>query len=409
MGRVAFRWFLLGYGLDRWADMLWITTLAWLASSASSSAVAGAILGAAFLPHVAALLLGGATADRRGPAAIARATTVAKMLLLGGLLVVQGAGSSSLLLVASVAALLAVVDGFHDPAMDSWGMHLLPPEEQQQAAAAEATVWRVGQSLGAALGGLLVGVGAVYALGAGVVLLALARLTFVLVGRRAVMPVTDVDADTGARQRIRAGLTFLRRHPVLPTTMAVQVTCTLTSGAALVLLLPALARSQDWPGAVYGIAATCFGLGLIVGSSVVLRGLAAGASRRITRPVRLGLTCAFVASAPLALLAQARHPAELVVEVFAYGLMLGPVGPLLSGYRRSQTPTAMSGVVAAATKLLLIAPEPLGPLLVGLLAAATSLSTAAYVCAAVGAFVAAVGLLRSGALERQCRQVSPGQ
>lgn len=404
----VWRSFLCAWGLDRCADMMWTTILAWLASDTSHPAAQGLILAAATVPHLAVLLLGGALADKYGSSTVAKLTTLAKASLLLVLLASQ-AGPASLVLLAGVAAIVGAVDGLHDPSMESWGMRLRPPEEQEEAAAAEATVWRIAQLIGAALAGWLLGLGAVLAV-AVTVALYLAQRVFLSLMDRGVdveQPAKD-DASEAGQPLIRDGLGFIRRRPVFWNTMGVQTVCTLTSGAVMMLLLPRLIRDNDWPAVTYGAAATCFGGGMALGASLIMRFRkrqqeSAGQSATRDGIPLMGFGFAAVCHLPLLVLGLATGtvgPVGVVATMLVFGVLLGPVGPILTGYRRARTPEQSRGVVTAAARLITLGPEPLGPLAAGVITGFAGTRSTLVACAVAGIVAAACGAAGAKSADR---------
>lgn len=391
------RTFLYAWTLDRAADMLWTTVLAWLATTAPNPAVQGLILSAAVLPNLFMLLVGGALADKYGSAQVAKFTTVAKIALLGALMV-SGTGGGALIALALVAAGLGAVDGFHDPALESWGTRLRRPDEQTEAAATEATLWRIAQTAGATLGGLLLGVSATLALSIGIGLYLIQRVLLEHLGRSPAghwAGKTAPEFQGSAREQIGRGLAFLKNRPVLWATTSMQTLCTLTVGAVLMLLTASLVRDQGWPPVTYGIAAAGFGLGMATGAGTVMKRQQSGKSRR--RPADVPYV-AFVVGAtghlPLIALILAPEtigPVGLTVVLALFGLLVGPVSPIMHGFRRGQTPEHLFGVVAGTARLVVYGPEPLGPLAAGALVAVggTKLAFGVIVIAAVS--IAGIG------------------
>lgn len=400
----AWRAFLCAFTLDRFADMLWTTTLVWLATEADNPSAQGLIVAAAMAPQLAVLMYGGALADRYGSARVASVTTVGKAALLVVLLATTQLEWSGLALLALIAALVGAVDGFHDPAMDSWGARLKRPEDQTSAASTEAILWRVGQLGGSALGGLLLGASAVLALGATVALY-LAQRVFLgaIKAKGAADKVASEDTGQTAQQRVQDALSFLRDNPVLWATMSVQAVCTITIGGVMMLLLPNLVREQEWHPVVYGIAVSAFGAGMMLGATGADRYAKARGSRAVGTVPFLAFATAAAGHAVLWVVAGGggiMGPAGLCVALLVFGGLTGTVGPLLSGYRRSITPETQQGALAAAARLLTLSPEPLGPIAAGVIIGAGGLSTGLWTFGAAGVAAGGVGALGAWRAER---------
>lgn len=396
-----YRAFLAAWTMDRCADMLWTTILAWLAAGADNPNAQGLILAAMVAPYTMLLLLGGATTDTYGSARVATITTVAKAALLLPVLAVSPGDSVPLLLLALVACAIGAVDGFHDPAMDAWGARMQRPGGQRRASAIETILWRTGQFVGAALGGFLIGIGAVIAMAVAVSLyLAQRALLSVLKRRTLTDPVSATsETPTGtrtARQQIREGLRLLHGRPLLWAAIGTRTVCGLSMGATLLLLLPRIVREQGWSTVTYGFAAGVFGAGLAAGAGLVAYREKKGRSTSSsTVPIgAFGLTVG--AHVPLLVIAAAMDsigPVQLVLLMGLFGLALGPVTPILLGFQREQVPGQQQGIVAAAARVFINGLEPVGPLAAGFITSLGGAELALSVSASLGIIT---GLVAAG-------------
>ncbi|PWJ02757.1 MFS transporter [Streptomyces sp. NWU49] len=243
--------------------------LGW-AASAHGGAVAGLVLSAVTLPRVLLLLVGGAVSDRIS----ARRVLIAgdAVMLVFSLLLAAAAyhlGAPPALLIAA-GAVVGVADAFYLPASGSMPRRLVAEEQLPRALSLRQVGSQVINTGGGPLGGVLVGLSGL----AGAALVNAVTFAAVLVVLVLVRPHHDVPATpstTGLVKEASDGVRVAFSHPVLRPGLL------LTGAAAgfllpvLPLLLPLLAREEQWGAGAAGLVIGAQGLGMVAVTLAVLR------------------------------------------------------------------------------------------------------------------------------------------
>ncbi|MBO1768266.1 MFS transporter [Allobranchiibius sp. GilTou38] len=373
--------------LDGLADLLWWISLAWVTSS--KGAAGGLVLAIVGVVTAVAIVPGGHLATRVGPAKVARWSirVRAAVLLLWGMGVVASGDKANLWLVAGLAIPLAVVDGYHLPAMESVQLALLPAKAQSVATGLERLCNRVAQSGAAFLAVIFLDPGQV-AVVSGVLLL----LSIPLIRRFAPREI-DAEPPEEAATSLLAGIRSVAHDRVLRISVPAHGAYNLLTGALMLVLLPLLVRSEGWGPQAYRWIAGAWGVGLLIGT---VGGLVWPNFPRRGRPAAAMLLAAAVGAVSLTL---AWSPVAVGAAAAAavMGVLSGPIGQLMQGLIRERAADLPEGpsVVAVGT-FAIVGLDPLG-FAIG--AAAAALLSARWGFATVGVVIVALGM-RAGVSRR---------
>ncbi len=372
---------------DELATALWVFTLGWVASRASTVTGTGVILLASGLPYALMLVLGGSLTDRLGSARVAVWTLLARVMVMLGWwwAALEGHASSGTLIVGAV--LVGAIAGVHQPAMTSYPVQLVPDEGQASSMVIERGLARFAQGGAGFAAGLLTehwGVGGPAAVAAALLILALAVVAVLGRGLPSVSAATAVPSEK-VLSHLVGGLRWVGDRPILRRTLAVQSAVSALVGSLLLVLLPLRARAAGWTPASYGWAFGAFGVGMLFG---VLGALWA-AERRGGVGVYGSVVLALGGCLSVAALGVAQSAAWTATLAGAAGLLFGPVGPTLSGYlrgvARADADAAVSGRAMAVLLLMTDAVEPLVLFIAAAIVAAISVDQAALLLGGLAA------------------------
>ena len=401
-----YRWFLAALLLDQVCEALWLVTLGWVASQASSPLWAGTILFAGTVPAVLLMLAGGLWVDRHGTARMAIVTLTLRASVMAVWVALVVTGVSAVGVIVLVAAVVGLIGGVHEPALFTYPTALLPSNRGQAAAVTmERATQRFTQMIGGAFGGFLLarsGAGAPAAIGAVCVLAALGVIVALHIRLSQQRPPDSgsyPSADEGESRghQIRGGVQFVRSHPVLRYTMWVQCAASVAASAVLLAALPLRSQAEGWTPEQYGHAFAAYGAGVAIAT------LASFPLQRRTAHQRVLIAAAMAVATGLAvvLVGLAPTPTAQAGAAGLVGLALGPAGPFLSGYTRSvaqaaeeQTGIPVTGRVGSVMLLMTDGAEPLGFLAVAGLASLFPVSVPTVALGLGTAAVAAWCLVR---------------
>ncbi len=251
----------------------------------------------------------------------------------------------------AVLVLFGATRGFYGPASQSLLPFLVTPEKLPRAIALSSSVFTTATIAGPALGGFLYALGPTVTFSASLVLMVAASLLTATLGGRVRAP--HVDTGASRLERVREGIDFVRRRPVVLGAMSLDLFAVLLGGATA--LLPAFASDILHVGPIglgvlrsgpaVGAAAMAFGLtrwpiqretGMIMFIAVALFGVAT---------IVFGLSTNFMVS----LVALAVLGATDMISVFVRTALV-----------QYATPDAMRGRVSAVNMLFIGASNELG-------------------------------------------------
>lgn len=182
----------------------------------------------------------------------------------------------------------------------------------------------------------------------------------------------------GYRERLAAGVRFLRQDRLLRSIAVMLSVTNLVDAAYGSLLIPVWADRIGGGPAAIGALGSVFGVAAIGGAS-----LATGFAHRLRR--RPTYVIAFLIAGPPRFLVLAFHlPLWAVLSVAVCdGLAIGFVNPILNAVLMERIPRPLLGRVSALTDSVGSAGVPLGPMLAGAAVTAAGLSPVLFVCAGV--------------------------
>jgi MFS family permease len=245
----------------------------------------GVVLAAGAAPLIGFLLIGGVWADRLPRQRLMIVSDLARFALhalLAGLIL---AGSPRIWEIAVVEALFGTAEAFSRPAASGLVPQTVPEAEIQEARAVTAMFENTAEFLGPALGTALVlgiGAGPAFGLDAASFLLSAALLTRVRPRARARRAAAAPPARAPLLVELREGFREVRSRTWVWATLAAFCVALFAGLAPWFVLGPVVARRQYGDIAVFGVVASAFGAGTIVGSVI-------GARWRPRHPMRLAM------------------------------------------------------------------------------------------------------------------------
>ncbi|MFF0226898.1 MFS transporter [Streptomyces sp. NPDC004629] len=242
--------------------------LGWAASEYGGS-IAGLVLSAITLPRVLLLLVGGAVSDRVSARRVLISGDAAMLVFSLGLAVAAYyLGTPPLLLIATGVA-VGVVDAFYLPASGSMPRRLVVKAQLPRALSLRQAGGQVINMGGGPLGGVLVGLAGF----AGAAVVDAVTFAFTLVVLMVVRPRHDLPSAprTAILKEAADGLRVAFSHAVLRPSLW------LTGAAAgfllpvLSLLVPLLARQEEWGAGAAGLVIGAQGVGMVAITLVVVK------------------------------------------------------------------------------------------------------------------------------------------
>ena len=396
----AYRRYLLGSAASVGAFQLLIMGQGWLVYELSGSVLQLGFLGAATsIPTIAATLAGGVVADRADRRRLLIATSAATAGLLALLAVLDASGAVAVWHVLAIAGAVALISGFDFPARQAFFPRLVAREHMMSAVALNSMLWQGTRMLLPALGG------AVIALTDTWVVFAAGAAGFIAMCRvMAGFPSAPAaDAPPAARRsgrQLADGFRFIASRRTF-LVLVLLTYATTFFGISYVQLMPAFVRLLGAGEAGYGLLISATGVGSVTGTLIV-------ASRqhgpRLGRFMLASLACASAAllafNACVALL-----PGRAAGYVLALGFaMLASMGTsiFLVGsmtVMQLSVPDGLRGRVMGIHSIC-FSLIPLGGLLGGAVASATSPPFAAALNAGVLAGVVALAAATQPAVRR---------
>lgn len=337
---VALPWFVLSHtGSAAWAG------------TTSASSIVATILGA---------WVGGGLVDRFGRAPLALIAGVVGGAATAGIPLLNAADALS-----HVALVACVVLG---AAFDAPGMAAQDSQLPELGRIARLSVERVSSLKAvmghvAVLGGPVLGGAAVGLLGAAPTL-GLTAICSVVSGLLAAWVLGgQTGRTTGTTEdfSMRAGITFLRREPLLRPLLGVVMLFVGVASSNGSVVVPALFLNAGRPAAELGLFSSAMGAGGLAGIAIH-----ASVGARIAPQRWLAAAfCAFGA-ATLVLTLLPRLPLLILLGALV-GLMTGPVSPILNAAIYNRTPSELLGRVLGAISAVMLSAAPAVALVAGVL------------------------------------------
>lgn len=360
-----------------------------------SAAASGLVLAADAVAQALLALPGGALVDRWDRRRVMLACEVVQVLALTSLvaaLLLDGATVGHL---AAVAAVLGACRALFEPAEDALLPSLVPEAQLAAAVATNSARSSIGQMSGTALGGVLFGVArwAPFLLDLVTHVVAFVTLAFLRT------PARQATREPALGREITEGLRFLWQRREIRVTTLCAVALNLFF-AAYYLVVVVLAQRRGTPAGEIGAMAAMLGLGGVLGAV-----LAPWLLRRISPHAAIaGVFWALAALCPLAVLVTSGY---LLGALFAAMALLAPTAnTTIVTHQLLRTPDALRGRLSGTLNVAVGAAAAAGPALGGLLAQATTPTTAVLLCAA-GMAVAAVAVTANPTLRHYPREEQP--
>ena len=394
--RSSFRNLWLASTTSAMGDSIVVVALALFVTDLTGDPVdVGIVLGAQLIPLVAFLLIGGVWADRLPRARLMIATDVVRAALHTLLAILIFTDSVEIWHLVVIEALFGTAEAFFRPAHTGLVPRTVPEDEIQEAQALSNLTFNLAELVGPALAtALVLGVGAGWAF-------LLDALTFV-VSALFLARVRSTDAPPAAAERntllaeLAEGYQEVRSRAWMWVTVAVFALAIPVGYAPLYVLGPTLAEDGYDSAAIFGIVTAAFGAGALVGALTGLR----------WRP-RFPLRAAFLllAAWPVMLVAFALvAPVVLVVALaVATGVGFALFDVFWDTAVAQRIPAHALSRASAYEWMGSLILLPLGYLLSGPLAEATSVETVL-----VGGAILTAIFLALGLVPRQTRMLTDG-
>jgi predicted MFS family arabinose efflux permease len=355
--------------------------------------VAG-LVAAQYLPWLAFGLTAGALVDRTDRRTLMWTVNTGRTLLLAAFTVLVATDQATLPLLYAAAFLLGVGDTLYDNAAQAAVPALVAPEQLERANSHLVAAEIAGNELaGPALGAWLFGVAAVLPLATNTGALAVAVLLVASITGM-FLPVTPAGPRASLGQEIREGLRWLWGQRLLRAMTGIGMVLAFADVAAFSLLV---LYNQE----ILRLGPAGFGLLLAAGAvGGILGGLAAPAlARRLAATGALLLAVGLTGAGHL-ILGLTGHPllagAMLALSSSAFGVW----NVVSVSLRQRLAPDRLLGRVSSAYRSLGVGAVPLGALLGGAAAAATSLRGTYVIAGALLFVMAAVGRCRTAGTDR---------
>ena len=395
-----YRRYWLGSAASVGGFQLLIMGQGWLVYELSGSPLQLGYLGAASsIPTIAAGLVGGVIADRvdRRGMLIATSWTIAGLLAL--LAVLDGTGVVAVWHVLAIAAAIALIAGLDFPSRQAFFPSLIDREHMMSAVSLNSMLWQGSRMILPALGGLVIAIFDTW------VVFAAGALGFVTMSRVmasfARTPAADMPLATGhSGRQFVDGFRYIASHRLFRVLILLTYAATFF-GISYVQLMPAFARLLGAGEAGYGLLLSAMGVGAVTGNLIVAPLQRSPQLGRLLMAAPMGGAVAIVAFA----LCVALLPGGSIGFVLALGCAMLAAVCTSMYFVTSMTllqlavPDALRGRVMGIYSIC-FSFVPLGGLLGGVVAAATSPPFAAALNAGVLVAIVAVMAVTEPSIRR---------
>lgn len=192
---------------------------------------------AQFLPPLGLVLVTGLVADRFNRRFIMAACLGVEALCAIGFLVFTLAHPTGVLPMFGILAVLGIARAFLNPASDALAPNLVPKEAIAHAISLTVMIWQTASIAGPVAGGLLYGIAGEAAYGVALVLIMVAAVLVLSIGRVA---QPNHAAEETTLSTLFAGFAFIRKERIVLAAISLDLFAVLLGGAAA--LLPVYAR-----------------------------------------------------------------------------------------------------------------------------------------------------------------------
>jgi len=368
----------LGTGFGRVA-----LAFAVLALPGSSPTTLSVVLACQALPQLLLILLGGVIGDRFARHRVLVAAELVAAVAWGGLTVMFLTGSAPLPLVSAFAALGGVASAVFLPAFDGIVPDLVPAEHRQSANGLLRIGFNLGLILGLALAGATVAaVGAGWAVGVNAASFVVAAVLIAAI--RSSSAVSR--SATSAWAELRHGWREFSSRQWLWAVVAQYAFVVAAINAYAGVFGPLIAESSLGGAPAWSAITAAQAAGTFLGVGLAVR-------IRPRRPILVAAAVTAVAALPMALLAAAAPLPAVVAAAFLSGMAGDVFGVLWSTTIQREVPAEALSRVSSWDLLGSLAFAPLGLLVAGPVAAASTPHAALWGCAALVLLATAGALL----------------
>lgn len=304
------------------------------------------------IPALGLMLFGGHIADRRDRRSIILVT--GSMLALGAIVLAfmstTGAGASFAGILAVVFA-VGVAAGFERPAMVAFETQVIPIEHATRGASLSGGAWTAAAIVGPAAGGISIaflGIPATY-----VAIAAVLGLSVLLVTRISRKPMPQSEDSEGIVHSLAGGVTYVARHQVLLSAMALDLFAVFFGGA--MAMLPIYATDILGVGPV-GLGA----LRTMPSAGALIAMLAAGRWQPRRNAGRILLVCVGLFGVAMIVFGLSTSFWVSMIALFAAGLVDGVSMVIRLVILRVESPEALRGRIASVNHVFIGASNELG-------------------------------------------------
>lgn len=396
---------LLSHAVSLTGTRVSMIALPWFVLTSTGSATnTGMVAACEMAPYVLSKILGGPVVDRVGPRRVSVLADSASVLAVGAVPLLHATGALSF---DGLLALVGLTGAVRGPGDNAKRVLAVPLAEQagvplERATGLSGTVERLADTAGPALAGVIVAaLGPLPALAIDAGSFAVAA---VLIGFTCSRDRQPDAGDQPYLTRLRAGMGFLHREPLLRAIVGVVAVTNLVDAALTSVLLPVWAQQTGGGPVALGAVTAALGMTEMLGSAT-----AATIGHRLPRRTAYVIS-SLVSGAPRLVILAFSAPLWLVVTVWAAsGFGGGFLNPILSATMFERIPRPLLGrVTATASSLAWVGMPVAGPLAAGLLAL-TGLTPAVLLAALVYLVATTVPAFRPEWHDMDSRQASPSQ
>ena len=357
----AFQRYLIGQAISLAGNQVWYVALSWSAVRLASPGLAGLMLTLSSVPRLLLMLFGGVIADRFDIRRLMIGSDVLRTLVTAVAALIALA-SPGIALLAILALVFGVVDAVFQPAAGAMQPRLLSTEQYASGAVLDTLATRLALAVGAPIGGVVLAIGGLgTALFVDAATFAVSVATLLTVRPRPVTPAqtTPGDASESGSVKgfvwadIKAGLTFLFRHPVLgPMTLAFLL-LNLGLMGPINIGVAELADHRGWGSFGIGLLLAGFGIGTAAGGLLMMKW-------KIRRNAGVWIAGLCVVEG-VCLFAVSLSPgvALATAGTAIIGLTIGPINVLSTVLEQRETPDEFRGRVASVQLLISLGLIPL--------------------------------------------------
>lgn len=372
---------------------IWAVAMVWQVIELGGGPVQlSAVAAAAAVGLLAAVLVGGAVADRVPQRRILMTVELCKALLVGTAAVLSLTGVLEVRHLVVVALLLGMADGFFYPAYSAMLPSILPADQLLAANGIEG-VLRPGiqQAAGPAVAGVIIALlspGHAWAVVATMQLVAgLALMNLrIMALRREVSQ--DQNPIVGALIDIREGFAYMVKTPWILATLLMACAMLLVIMGPIQVLMPFAIREQMGGGAgAFAAALTAFGIGAGVGSMTV-------ASLKLPRRYLSAMLLLWgVSCVPLVVIGVSTRLWPVLVALFVVGTLSAAANVIWGTLLQRRVPPALLGRVSSLDFFVSLALMPLSMALAGPVGEAIGFKATFAIAAFVPLVLAVVALV----------------